>query len=116
MTTCPKCYAEVAPGIKFCAECGTKIESTANHTTCPKCYVEVACGEMFCTECGTSLEVKKSASKANIDEELRKRREADGRTIPPTDETLDSVVKSGKGLMKGLGGFLDKAASGIDKN
>ena len=60
--------------------------------------------------------MKKSSSNANIKQELKKQRESNGRNIPPADETLDSVVKTGKGLMKGLGGFLDKAASGIDKN
>ena len=115
-TTCPKCYVEVPPGLKFCEECGTKIESPVNHTTCPKCYEEVAAGETFCTKCGTSLKMKKSSSNANINQELKKQRESNGRNIPPADETLDSVVKTGKGLMKGLGGFLDKAASGIDKN
>jgi len=113
---CPKCHAEMAHGIKFCEECGTKIESQVNHTTCPKCYEEVAAGETFCTKCGTSLTMKKTASSANINQELKKQRESNGRNIPPSDETLDSVVKTGKGLMKGLGGFLDKATSGIDKN
>ena len=115
-TNCPKCYADVPPGTSFCIECGTKIESSSNHTTCPKCYADVKDGETFCTECGTSLTAKKIASNANINQELKKKRESSGRNIPPTDETLDSVLKTGKGLMKGLGGFLDKATSGIDKN
>jgi predicted amidophosphoribosyltransferase len=115
-TTCPKCYAEVPPGTSFCIECGTKIGSSSNHTTCPKCYTDVEPGETFCTECGTSLTVKKNASSANINQELKKKRESSSRNVPPIDETLGNVVKSGKGLMKGLGGFLDKAASGIDKN
>ena len=115
-TTCPKCYAEIPPGTSFCIECGTKIGSSSNHTTCPKCYTEVEAGETFCTECGTSLTVKKNASSANINQELKRKRESSGRTIPPKDDTLDSVVESGKGLMKGLGGFINKAASEVDKN
>ena len=56
---CPKCHAEVSPGIKFCEECGTKIETnhTSNQeTTCPKCYVKVPPGLKFCEECGTKIE------------------------------------------------------------
>ena len=116
VSNCPKCYADVPPGTIFCIECGTKIESSSQNATCPKCYTDVKEGETFCTECGTSLTVKKTASHANINQELKKKRESSGRNVPPADETLDSVVKSGKGLMKGLGGFLDKAAAGIDKN
>jgi len=114
--TCPKCFADVPPGINFCEECGTKIGSTNNLTTCPKCYTEVTNGEMFCTNCGTSLVQQKKASSSYINQELRKRRESGGRTNPPADETLNSVMESGKELMKGFGGFLDKAASEIDKN
>lgn len=115
-TTCPKCYADVLPGSSFCEECGSKIVSTVKITTCPKCYAEVTAGETFCTECGTSMAMKGSASSANINQELKRQRELAGNKNPPLDETLDSVVKSGKGLMKGLGGFLDKAASELDKN
>jgi hypothetical protein len=83
---------------------------------CPKCYAEVTAGETFCTECGTSIASKRTASSANINQELKRQRELSGKNSPPLDETFDSVLKSGKGLMKGLGGFLDKAASGLDKN
>ena len=32
------------------------------------------------------------------------------------NQTLNSAIKSGKGLMNGLGGFLNKATSEIEKN
>ena len=116
VTTCPKCFIEVGPGLRFCTECGEKIGHTsANQATCPKCFAETQPGLRFCTECGTSLEVKQK-SKNNIGGELKKLREKHGKSIPPKDETVDSVVKSGKGLMKGLGGFLDKTAVELDKN
>ena len=50
--TCPSCGHEVAPGQKFCAECGTAL---AGH--CPACGAENAPGSKFCSECGTSLGV-----------------------------------------------------------
>jgi len=117
-TTCPKCYAEVEPGLKFCTECGTEIKrtvSTDQATTCPKCYAEVPPGNSFCTECGTSLKVS-NVSNAAINEELNKRREQHGTGISRNEDTINSVVESGKGLFKGVGGFLNKAAESIDKN
>ncbi len=114
--TCPKCFADVPPGINFCEECGTKIGSTNNLTTCPKCYTDVIAGELFCTQCGASLAIKKAGSNAHISQELSKLREKELRNPPSTDETIDSIVESGKGLMKGFGGFLDKAASELSEN
>ena len=99
-TTCPKCYAELPPGTSFCTECGENIQVSINLTTCPKCFEEIPNGEKFCTICGTSLEVKNNESSSDIGHE----------------KTINSVVKSGKGLMNGLGGFLNKATSGIEKN
>jgi len=48
---CPKCQFENRDGIKFCEECGTKIE-----LKCPKCGAEIPPGRKFCGECGQKLE------------------------------------------------------------
>ncbi|MDP2970444.1 MAG: zinc-ribbon domain-containing protein, partial [Deltaproteobacteria bacterium] len=48
---CPKCQFENPEGIKFCEECGTKIE-----LKCPKCGAEILLGKKFCGECGHKLE------------------------------------------------------------
>lgn len=48
---CPKCEFENREGIKFCEECGTKME-----LICPKCGAEVPLGRKFCGECGHKLE------------------------------------------------------------
>ncbi|KAF5036534.1 Double zinc ribbon [anaerobic digester metagenome] len=104
-TTCPKCYDEVEPGLRFCTGCGTEIKRTVSvdqATTCPKCYADVPPGTTFCTECGTSIKVTNVSNAA--------------RNNPVKGDTVDNVVESGKGLMKGLGGFLNKAAESIDKN
>ncbi|MEN6553886.1 MAG: zinc ribbon domain-containing protein [Methanobacterium sp.] len=117
-TTCPKCHAEVKPGLKFCTECGTEIKRTISAelaTTCPQCYADVPPGNSFCTECGTSLKVN-NVSNAAINEELKKRREQHGTGTFSNEDTINSVVESGKGLFKGVGGFLNKAAESIDKN
>jgi predicted amidophosphoribosyltransferase len=117
-TTCPKCFADVEPGLRFCTKCGSEIKRTVSSdqaTTCPKCFADVEPGLRFCTECGTSLVVQDNSS-SSINEKLRQRREAEGKSVPPRDETLDTVVESGKGLMKGLGGFVNKAAKSIENN
>jgi rRNA maturation endonuclease Nob1 len=114
LTTCPQCYTEMEPGIRFCTECGAEIKRTTDQvTTCPQCYVNVEPGLTFCTECGTSLVVNKVTTQA-INEELAKRRPKRANGTTPKDETMDNIVESGKGLMKGLGGFLNKAAESID--
>ena len=116
-TTCPKCYTDVEPGLRFCTECGSEIKRTVSSdqaTTCPKCFADVQPGLKFCTECGTSLIVQ-DTSNSSINDKLRQRREAEARSVPARDETLDTVVESGKGLMKGLGGFLNKTAKSIDQ-
>lgn len=48
-TVC-KCGASLAPGAKFCSECGEKVKPAG----CPKCGNPDAKGK-FCSECGTAL-------------------------------------------------------------
>jgi len=47
---CPKCKFENREGIKFCEECGAKVE-----LKCPKCGAEIPPGRKFCGECGHDL-------------------------------------------------------------
>ncbi len=44
-----ECGAKIAPGAKFCPECGKKVEYKQH---CPNCGVESAPGAKFCAECG----------------------------------------------------------------
>lgn len=50
---CKSCGAALAPGAKFCLECGTKVE-VAQKVICPHCGTTVQGGK-FCPECGGSL-------------------------------------------------------------
>ncbi len=50
---CKNCGVALAPGAKFCLECGTKVE-VAQKITCPHCGATVQGGK-FCLECGGSL-------------------------------------------------------------
>jgi len=54
---CPSCRADNREGIKFCEECGTKLE-----VACPKCGAAVLPGKKFCGECGHDLTVVTAAS------------------------------------------------------
>jgi len=55
--TCAKCGATMAPGTKFCPECGEKIEESAPAApqACPKCGTICAPDVKFCPECGEKL-------------------------------------------------------------
>ena len=47
---CPKCQTENPEGIKFCGECGAKLEKV-----CPKCNFSNPPQFKFCGECGHPL-------------------------------------------------------------
>ena len=48
---CKKCQAALAPGVKFCAQCGTAA-AVAGPKFCSGCGVQLAAGGRFCPECG----------------------------------------------------------------
>lgn len=50
MMTCPSCGSPCRPGIKFCEECGTRLEAA-----CPSCGTPVSPDKKFCGACGTRL-------------------------------------------------------------
>jgi len=51
---CVKCGAELREGAKFCSECG----STQEKAKCSNCQAELASGAKFCPECGTKTEAQ----------------------------------------------------------
>jgi DNA-directed RNA polymerase subunit RPC12/RpoP len=48
---CPKCQTENREGVKFCEQCGAKME-----LECPHCGAKIPLGSKFCGECGQILE------------------------------------------------------------
>ncbi len=50
---CPKCQFDNRQGVKFCEECGTRME-----LRCPGCGAELPPGRKFCGQCGRDLEGK----------------------------------------------------------
>ncbi|OHE17926.1 MAG: hypothetical protein A2X96_11380 [Syntrophobacterales bacterium GWC2_56_13] len=47
---CPKCQIENRDGIKFCEQCGAKLE-----LECPNCKAKIPLGKKFCGDCGHDL-------------------------------------------------------------
>jgi len=48
--TCPGCGAPLPGKVKFCGECGVKIEGDRH---CTECGATLKAGTKFCAECGT---------------------------------------------------------------
>jgi class 3 adenylate cyclase/tetratricopeptide (TPR) repeat protein len=55
---CPRCQHENPSGVKFCGECGSRLE-----TLCPSCRASNPPTNKFCNECGESLAQPASAPK-----------------------------------------------------
>jgi len=47
---CPKCQSENRDGIKFCEQCGTRMEME-----CPNCKAKIPLDKKFCGDCGQDL-------------------------------------------------------------
>ena len=61
---CPKCGASNAAGVKFCNECGAKMETGT--VPCVKCGSQLQAGAKFCNECGASQKQQCSNCKAEL--------------------------------------------------
>jgi membrane protease subunit (stomatin/prohibitin family) len=57
---CPSCGKQNAAGVKFCSDCGAKMEVAK--VPCVKCGAELREGAKFCSECGSSQEKPKCAN------------------------------------------------------
>jgi class 3 adenylate cyclase/tetratricopeptide (TPR) repeat protein len=55
---CPRCQHENPAGVKFCGECGAKLEAR-----CPACGIGNPPGNKFCHECGATLGAGTSQTK-----------------------------------------------------
>ena len=56
---CPTCGKPNTAGVKFCADCGGKMEIAK--VPCVKCGAELREGAKFCSECGSTQEKQKCA-------------------------------------------------------
>ena len=57
---CPTCGKPNAVGVKFCSDCGGKMEIAK--VPCVKCGAELREGAKFCSECGSTQEKQKCAN------------------------------------------------------
>ena len=66
---CPKCQFENPEGLKFCVECGKKIE-----LICPECGFPNSPKFKFCGDCGHNFIVssKRSPNELSFDEKIDK--------------------------------------------
>ena len=66
---CPKCQFENPEGMKFCGDCGAKLEKT-----CPKCNSSNPPGFKFCGECGHNLTIptEPTSKDLSFDEKIDK--------------------------------------------
>ena len=60
---CPSCGKPNQAGMKFCNECGAKMETAK--VPCVKCGAELREGAKFCSDCGASQEKQKCANCQN---------------------------------------------------
>jgi membrane protease subunit (stomatin/prohibitin family) len=59
---CSKCGASNSAGVKFCNECGAKMETDTQTVPCVKCGAQLQSGAKFCTECGAKQEKQRCAN------------------------------------------------------
>ena len=66
---CPKCHCQNRENVKFCEECGSKMEML-----CPSCGKAIPLGKKFCGECGASLSVPtdKPTKDLSVEEKIEK--------------------------------------------
>ena len=66
---CPKCQCENRQGVKFCEECGTKME-----ILCPSCGALIPKGKKFCGECGHNFVISSEPTPKDLsfDEKIDK--------------------------------------------
>jgi len=57
---CPSCGKLNAAGVKFCSDCGSKMETAK--VPCVKCGAQLREGAKFCSECGSTQEKPKCAN------------------------------------------------------
>src|SRR5688572_21874149 len=58
---CSQCGHENALGVKFCGECGARLQAS-----CPACGAANPAANKFCQECGSSLAPVPAASSSGV--------------------------------------------------
>ena len=128
---CSNCGAQMEENIKFCMECGGKMDPEG--LKCPNCSIDLPEGTKFCMECGTKIgtapELKpkiETAPKEVTCPKCRKKFPADTKFCKECgtrigsqvlkrkshDDEVDKLINeakvAGKGLLKEADGLLKK--------
>src|ERR1041385_7560458 len=61
--TCPRCQHENPPIVKFCGECGARLD-----VACPACRAANPAGNKFCHECGAAMGPRPAAGSSTSPE------------------------------------------------
>jgi DNA-directed RNA polymerase subunit RPC12/RpoP len=66
---CPECQSENRETVKFCEDCGAKMEMD-----CPNCSAKIPLGKKFCGQCGNNLSAlsETTPKELSFDEKLDK--------------------------------------------
>lgn len=119
---CPSCGSTLDSRLKFCTDCGAKIEEPDNTieepgstleepvTTlenCPVCYVKLEPELKYCRACGAEVAPAK-AKKEEPEQNFGEKSKSDVNNI------ADSVLSTGKDIVKGIDGLIKDAASSLD--
>ncbi|MBI5681271.1 MAG: zinc ribbon domain-containing protein [Methanobacterium sp.] len=125
---CPNCKAQIEENIKFCTECGSKMEQvTPEETTeelkCPNCSTQLPPNTKFCNECGTKIETApkevicpKCSKKLPVNikfctdcgTKIEQPVSSQKSDKDPVDETIETLKGTGKDLMKEAGNLFKK--------
>ena len=91
MKICETCKKEYSDSLKFCTQCGSKLEEKPAVMTrvhkCPACNIKYPDNTRFCSQCGTTL--------VDVEEEAKER---DDTGFVPVPAVAGAVTKSEKAM------------------
>ena len=76
-------------------------EQSPDSIICPKCSTDNKSNSKFCRECGTPLTGSEPSNRKPV-------------TPHKKEDPVESLKESGKEIMEGIGGFIDKATAGLE--
>ena len=97
---CPQCRFENREEVKFCEECGAKIE-----LVCPACKGNLPLGRKFCGECGYDLSKSTEAASLKENEQDTQISESPPEETIPTHIPADGERKHVTVLFSDLTGY-----------
>lgn len=81
---CPECRSNNRKGVKFCEECGARLE-----LECPACKTKIPPDTKFCGECGQDLQKLPDAQllieKENVEKSVKPQLENGGKIYSPVE-------------------------------